>query len=167
VRLLLVSDNPRVSVQVEAALAGGESVAVVHVATPQRALHLVEEGERFDIVVADGDLTPAGGFVVARELKALGKLDRRRGGRDVPPVVLLLARPQDAWLADWSEADAWITKPVDPFDLAGVVEAIVTDRPVPALPGVGRGGGPMRAEAKAIEGAGAATPPGSLSSGGA
>jgi DNA-binding response OmpR family regulator len=33
-------------------------------------------------------------------------------------IVVLLARRQDAWLARWSGADAWFTKPVDPFELA-------------------------------------------------
>jgi DNA-binding response OmpR family regulator len=36
-------------------------------------------------------------------------------------VVLILAREQDAWLARWSGADAWMTKPVDPFALADAV----------------------------------------------
>jgi len=33
-------------------------------------------------------------------------------------IVTLLERPQDEWLARWSEADAWFVKPVDPFALA-------------------------------------------------
>jgi hypothetical protein len=35
-----------------------------------------------------------------------------------PPVLVLVARPQDAWLATWSRADAAVAAPVDPVALA-------------------------------------------------
>jgi DNA-binding response OmpR family regulator len=41
-------------------------------------------------------------------------------------VVLVLARAQDTWLARWSGADAWVTKPVDPFELADIVTRLVS-----------------------------------------
>jgi CheY-like chemotaxis protein len=132
VRLLLVSGDARVSAQVTTALMGQRDLDVVEVATPQRALALIDDGEAFDIVVADNDTHPTGGFYLAREVAA-----RREVGEEVPPVVLLLARAQDAWLSDWAQADAWLLKPVDPFDLAEVDDALAGGRPVPALPGVG------------------------------
>ena len=69
---------------------------------------------------------------------------RQTDGRDLPPVVLMVARPQDDYLAKWAQADAWILKPVDPFDLAEVLEALSEGRPVPALPGVRTLGHPPR-----------------------
>jgi DNA-binding response OmpR family regulator len=36
-------------------------------------------------------------------------------------VIIVLARKQDEWLARWSGADAWVTKPVDPFLFADKV----------------------------------------------
>jgi DNA-binding response OmpR family regulator len=33
-------------------------------------------------------------------------------------VVIFLDRSQDEWLAEWSGADAWFVKPVNPFELA-------------------------------------------------
>jgi len=35
-----------------------------------------------------------------------------------PPALLIVARPQDAWLAGWSRADGVVTHPIDPFTLA-------------------------------------------------
>jgi DNA-binding response OmpR family regulator len=69
---------------------------------------------RPDVVVADEIASGAGAFAVARDL---------RGAPEPFPgaVILILARRQDAWLARWSGADAWIVKPVDPFALADTV----------------------------------------------
>ena len=132
VEILLVSSGPALTRQVTAALR--TDAEVVEVRTPQRGLALLDEGEHsFDVILGDADTHPTGGFHLARELRA-----RQTDGRDVPPIVLLIARPQDQYLARWSQADAWIVKPVDPFDLVEVLEALGAGKPVPALPGVGR-----------------------------
>ena len=67
-----------------------------------------------DLVVADEISSGAGGFAVAKDLT--GAMEPFPGA-----VILVLARRQDAWLARWSGADAWLTKPVDPFLLADQV----------------------------------------------
>lgn len=38
-----------------------------------------------------------------------------------PPILILTGRPQDAWLATWSRADAVVPRPISPFDLAAAV----------------------------------------------
>lgn len=131
-KVLLVSSNPALTRRVESALAGRPDTEVAVVATPGRALGQLDGAAPFDVVVADNDTHPAGGFSLARDVRA-----RANMGLDVPPVVLLLARHQDAWLANWAQADAYLVKPVDPFDLAEVVDALVAGEEVPALPGVG------------------------------
>lgn len=67
-----------------------------------------------DLVVADEISSGAGAFAVAKDLK---------GAAEPFPgvVVLVLARSLDEWLAKWSGADAWMTKPIDPFALSDVV----------------------------------------------
>ncbi len=67
--------------------------------------------DRPDVVVADEIASRAGAFHLAKELR--GAQEPFQGG-----VVIILDRPQDAWLAKWSGADAWLVKPVDPFELA-------------------------------------------------
>jgi len=84
------------------------------------------------VVIGDADTAPSGGFFLSREIKARGQM-----GRDMPPVILLLAREQDIYLSNWSQADAFVLKPVDPFNLAAVVDAVVKGDPLPQLPGVG------------------------------
>ena len=130
--MLLVSGDPRVTVQVTSALVGRADLDVTEVTRPERALQQLDDAGPFDVVVADNDTHPTGGYHLAREVGA-----RRQSGRAVPPVVLLLARLQDTWLSDWAQADAWVLKPVDPFDLAEVLDALVRARPVPELPGIG------------------------------
>ena len=132
--VLLVADHPSVAAQVHAAVDGMDDVTVLHVSLPQRALALIDEGgQAFDVVVADNDTHPTGGLALCREVKARGQM-----GAAVPPVVLLLARPQDTWLANWAQADATVQKPADPFDLAEALQAVVDGgTPVPALPGIG------------------------------
>jgi DNA-binding response OmpR family regulator len=74
--------------------------------------------DRPDLVVADEIASGAGAFAVAKDLR--GAPEPFDGA-----VVLILARPQDAWLARWSGADAWVTKPVDAFELADRVMELV------------------------------------------
>jgi DNA-binding response OmpR family regulator len=131
-RVLVVNQDPQLSLVLTSALVGEADVAVLEVRTPQRALQQLDDVGGFDLVLADADTAPMGGFALAREVKARDKM-----GRDVPPVILLIARDQDRYLAKWSEADAYMRKPVDPFDLHAVVTAVVAGEDVPDLPGVG------------------------------
>ena len=67
--------------------------------------------DRPEIVVADELASRAGAFGLARTL-------RDDAEPFVGVIVVLLERPQDAWLARWSGADAWFVKPPDPFAVA-------------------------------------------------
>jgi CheY-like chemotaxis protein len=138
VKILLVSSGPSLTRQVSAALP--VDAEVVEVRTPQRGLAVIDEGEHtFDVIVGDADTHPTGGFFLAREVVA-----RKTDGMDLPPVVLLIARPQDEYLSRWAQADAWVVKPIDPFDLAEVLQAFADGTDVPALPGVDVLGHPPR-----------------------
>jgi DNA-binding response OmpR family regulator len=72
----------------------------------------MDQGE-LDVLVLDGEAQPTGGMGLARQFKY--EID------DCPPIVVLIARPQDGWLASWSLADAVIHVPVDPIEAAEVV----------------------------------------------
>ncbi len=81
--------------------------------------------ERPDAVVADEIASRAGAFSLARDLR--GAVEPYRG-----PIVIVLERKHDAWLARWSGADAWLVRPVDPFELADrLVELIQAYRALP------------------------------------
>ncbi len=66
-----------------------------------------------DLVILDGEATPAGGMGVARQMK-----DEIY---NAPPVLVITGRQQDAWLATWSRAEAVVAQPLDPIHLAEVV----------------------------------------------
>jgi DNA-binding response OmpR family regulator len=66
-----------------------------------------------DLVVLDGEAQPTGGMGLARQFKY--EID------DCPPIVVLVARKDDGWLASWSLADAVISQPLDPVSAAEVV----------------------------------------------
>jgi len=72
----------------------------------------VETGE-FDLLVLDGEAAPAGGLGLCRQLK--------NEIFNCPPVLVLTGRPQDGWLAAWSQADLAVPHPLDPFAVAGAV----------------------------------------------
>ena len=75
--------------------------------------------ENPDVVVADEMASRAGAFAMARDLR--GAQEPFQG-----LIVILLDRPHDAWLANWSGADAWFVKPFDPFELADTMAELLT-----------------------------------------
>ncbi|MCX4968860.1 hypothetical protein OHA98_29685 [Streptomyces sp. NBC_00654] len=78
------------------------------------------DGGGIDICVLDGETAPAGGMGVCRQIK-----DEIF---DCPPVLVLIGRPQDAWLATWSRADAAVTLPVEPVEFADALAALLRSR---------------------------------------
>ncbi|SKB09602.1 hypothetical protein [Aeromicrobium choanae] len=69
------------------------------------------------LAILDGEAVPAGGMGIARQMK--DELYQ------APPSLVLTGRPQDAWLATWSRADAVVPQPLDPFRLAESVIALL------------------------------------------
>ena len=84
----------------------------VECATNAEVVEQLDEGG-LDLVILDGEAQPTGGMGLARQFKY--EID------DCPPIVVLIARPQDGWLASWSLADAVIHMPLDPIEAAEVV----------------------------------------------
>jgi DNA-binding response OmpR family regulator len=75
----------------------------------------------FDLVILDGEAVPAGGMGICRQLK-----DEIY---NCPPVILLVGRVDDRWLATWSRAEAVVAHPIDPRAL---VQAALDLLPTPA-----------------------------------
>jgi DNA-binding response OmpR family regulator len=98
----------------------------VEVATEPVVIQQMDSG-RIDLAVLDGEAVPAGGLGIAKQLK-----DEIY---QCPPLVVLTGRPQDAWLATWSRADAAVPHPVDPFLLGETVVRLLTPTPAPGSQG--------------------------------
>jgi len=81
-------------------------------ATAAAVIEAVENGD-FDVLVLDGEAAPTGGLGLCRQLK-----------NEIfacPPVLVLTGRPQDGWLAAWSQAELAVPHPLDPIALAEAV----------------------------------------------
>jgi hypothetical protein len=54
-----------------------------------------------------------------------------------PPALVLTGRPQDAWLATWSRAEAAVPHPLDPLQLAETVIRLLRVRVAARSAGAG------------------------------
>ena len=94
----------------------------VEVATEPVVIEQMDSGA-IDLAILDGEAAPAGGMGIARQLK--DEIYR------CPPLLVLTGRVQDNWLATWSRADAAVSHPLDPIELAEAVIRLLRSR-VPA-----------------------------------
>ena len=90
-------------------------VRVLEVATQPAVLAAMDAGG-IDLAILDGEAVP-GGMGLCRQLK-----DEVFG---CPPVLVLIGRRDDAWLATWSRADGVLGHPVDPMRLPEVVAGLL------------------------------------------
>jgi CheY-like chemotaxis protein len=117
-QVLVYSDDPAFRDAVRLAVgrrpsADLDRVEFVDAATGAELLAAVDGGG-IDTVVIDGEARPTGGFGLAKQLK-----DELA---DCPPVLLMVARKDDTWLAQWSLADAVLPLPLD---APATVDAVV------------------------------------------
>ena len=92
----------------------------VEVATEPALIRRLDEGG-IDLCILDGEARPSGGMGITRRMK--------NEIYQAPPVLLLIGRPQDAWLATWSEAEAVVPQPIDPVVLADTAAGLLRTRP--------------------------------------
>jgi DNA-binding response OmpR family regulator len=91
-------------------------VEFLECATPAAVIKELDKGG-IDVCVLDGEAVPMGGMGMCRQIK-----DEIF---NCPPVLLLIGRPQDAWLATWSRADAAVALPVEPVEFANALAALL------------------------------------------
>ncbi|MEV5980078.1 hypothetical protein [Streptomyces sp. NPDC052114] len=122
--VLVYSDNASTREQVRLATGRRPAsdvppVEFVECATLPAVLKELDQGG-IDICVLDGEAVPAGGMGVCRQIKD--------EVFQAPPVLLLMGRPQDAWLATWSRAEAAVTLPVEPVEFADALAGLLRTR---------------------------------------
>ncbi|MGB5112381.1 MAG: hypothetical protein WBO08_12535 [Mycobacterium sp.] len=116
-RILVYSSNNRTREQVRSALGRRihpdlPELSYREVATAPVVVEQVAGGG-FDLVILDGEATPTGGMGLAKQLKDEIEV--------CPPILVLTGRPDDAWLANWSRAEAAVPHPIDPIRLGEAV----------------------------------------------
>ena len=115
-RVLIVSPDPDERQRAASALHLQDDVEVVEVAGGPEAAGMLRDAS-FDVLVVDGDLQPKGGFSWLYELQQQAQMH----GTRPPRAIVMTAREQDRFLADWSGADSLVRKPVDGFVVARAV----------------------------------------------
>ena len=119
--VLNYSSNARTREQVRLALGTRihpdlPELTYTDVATAPMVISLMDAGG-FDLVILDGEAAPFGGIGIAKHLK-----DEIT---DCPPILVLTGRADDAWLANWSRAEAAVPHPIDPIRLADAVVGLL------------------------------------------
>ncbi len=121
-RILLFSDDRTTRQEVRLTL--GRRVArdlpeieVFEVATGPALLRTLDASTNYDLIILDAEAQPHGGMGLGHQIK-----DEYA---NCPPVLLLVARVADAWLATWSRAEAISPFPVDPLQFPEQVAALL------------------------------------------
>ncbi|PWV46314.1 MULTISPECIES: hypothetical protein [Nocardiopsis] len=133
-RVLVYSDKADTREQVRTAIGRRPATDVpkvefVECATAPGVLRKLESkdpAERIDVAIFDGEAAPTGGMGLCRQVK--DEIFR------CPPVLLLVGRRDDGWLATWSQADQVVSHPIDPVALAESLAELMRQR-VAALSG--------------------------------
>ena len=115
-RIIVIADEAWARNEVHAALTTPDFSLVDHTdpGTANEAL----VAEQPDAVVIDLQVGSMGGMAIARELHQQASLAER----DEVPVVLLLDRAADSFLAKRAGVAGWVTKPFTAHDLRTAVE---------------------------------------------
>lgn len=130
VTVLVYSDDASVRERVKLALGRRPAVDLprveyVETATEPACRKRLDAGG-VDLAVLDGEATPAGGMGICRAAK--------NEVYHCPPVLVLIARAQDGWLANWSQADGVVSYPLEPVALAAAAARLLRGRLGRALP---------------------------------
>lgn len=120
--IVVYSDDQSVRAAISAALGKilpGESRehTVVEFATAAALRLYLAEKRKVDLFILDGEAVPEGGMGLAHALK-----DELI---ECPPIMVIIQRSQDSWLAKWSGAESVISHPIDPFTLGSKVAELL------------------------------------------
>lgn len=126
-KILVYSDDVNTRAAVRLALGRRPApelprIEILEVATEPAVIAAMDAGG-IDVAVFDGEAVPAGGMGVCRQMK--DEIFR------CPPILVLIGRPQDGWLATWSKADGVVSHPLDPMAVADAVAALMRRRLLP------------------------------------
>ncbi len=118
---LLVSDLPALRAELRTNLEGPE-LDIEEAETGPEAVARVREGG-IDLVISDMQVGSMGGMAITLELRN----EESYGAAESVPVLLLLDRRADVFLARRGGADGFLVKPLDPRRLRTAVAALLAD----------------------------------------
>ncbi len=119
--VLIATDADWIADEVDAALAGpGRRIVRVR---HGRDVRPAVEASMPELVVLDLQIGNMGGMATCLDLR----LEEGAGRLDRVPVLMLLDRSADVFLAQRAEADGWLIKPIDAFRLRRAATALIAD----------------------------------------
>lgn len=118
-RVLLATDADWVHEAVDAAIAG-DDIEVLRVREGAEVAPVLK-ATAFDLVVLDLQIGNMGGMATCMNLR----LDQSVGFIGEIPVLMLLDRDADIFLAERCDADGWVVKPLDAFRLRRATAALL------------------------------------------
>ena len=118
-KVLVAADADWIHEDVDAAL-GSRDTTVQRVRTGRAVLPAVA-AEPYDLVVLDLQIGNMGGMATCLALR----LEADAGRLAHVKVLMLLDRPADIFLAQRSQADGWLVKPLDAFRLRKAARALM------------------------------------------
>jgi DNA-binding response OmpR family regulator len=124
VKVLLAADADWIVQDVVAALGGPDTSFTVCSEGRDVATVFAERagsGEPFDLAVLDLQIGSMGGMAVTLALRQ----DESSGRVPHVPIIMLLDRIADVFLARRSGADGWLVKPTDPLRLRRATRAVL------------------------------------------
>jgi CheY-like chemotaxis protein len=135
--ILVASDAPTVRREIEAVISGPDREVECVTSGPEVIASVTDVAP--DLVIVDMQMGNMGGMAVTLELRLQESYD----AIDHVPVLMLLDRRPDVFLARRSGAEGWLVKPLDPLRLRRAVKALLDDgtfaddsfTPVPVLVG--------------------------------
>ena len=117
--VLVVDDDEMMRAFLESFLADRYRVATRE--NGREALDVVRGAEPPDLVILDLQIGNMGGVAACLDLRLESDVER------LPrvPVLILLDRAADVFLARQADADGWLVKPLDPFRLRRAAELLL------------------------------------------
>ena len=117
--VVVAADAPWVVDEVRSVLSGPADT--VRVVTAGELVLPAVEADKPDLVILDLQIGSMGAIAVCMDLR----LEEGAGRLDHVPVLVLLDRRADVFLARRVEADGWLIKPLDPIRLRKAIRALL------------------------------------------
>lgn len=120
-QILLYSDDREVRRQVIEAVGIKPAADLPKITWDETATATITQDKvlnnRYDLLILDGEATKISGISVAKSLA--------EENDNLPPILILTARPQDEWLVGWAGAAKAVERPLNPLKLQEAVAELL------------------------------------------
>jgi len=119
--IILATDADRVYNEVAAAVNENHTLLRVHAGSD--VAPAVAEYNPL-LVILDLQIGNMGGIATCLDLR----LEQRAGRLPTQPIIMLLDRVADIWLAEQAEIEKWLVKPIDPLEMSRTITDLLVPK---------------------------------------